>query len=415
VGDQAGTLLLFDRLPCLLHAARELGAFPFHLGVLDPQSLRFGLRGSQTCLFGRARIDETGQLRLRLDDPGLCADQSRIGHGYLEFEQPLLEPLMTFGTSSLLCEGTHFRLDFNEDVIQPLKVGVRLFQPPRGCAAPIFVPPDRCRLLKQGSTLLSSIGQDGVHHPTLDHRVGVGPQTRVATEVEDIPQPARRSVEGILALAPPVDGPSDRHLGVRQRQRAILIGKLEDDLRPLNRAPLLRTAEDRLFHARSADRGGPLLPEHPTQGVGDVRLAAAVRAHDRGNPTVKLDLGTIGKRLEAMKREGLDPQWSLARVVGEGGRGGRSAPQARRRPPASRPSASTPDHPYRPHRTPARPHPRSTGPGACRPESRARTVRSHDPSRRSVRGTRRDRTRAWQAARPNEPLRSSLQRRPVPA
>ena len=61
-----------------------------------------------------------------------------------------------------------------------------------------------------------------------------------------------------------------------------------------------RAGEDDVFHADAAQGLGRLLAQHPGNGVGDIRLAAAVRADDGGDAVaVKLQLGAVAERFES--------------------------------------------------------------------------------------------------------------------
>src|ERR1019366_3127371 len=61
-----------------------------------------------------------------------------------------------------------------------------------------------------------------------------------------------------------------------------------------------RAGEDHIFHARSAQGLGRLLTQHPGDGVGNIRLAAAVGSDDGGNAIpVELEVGAVAKRFEA--------------------------------------------------------------------------------------------------------------------
>ena len=64
--------------------------------------------------------------------------------------------------------------------------------------------------------------------------------------------------------------------------------------------------EDQVFHALSAEGLRALLAERPAHRFGDVALAAAVGAHDSGNARQDFDDDLFAKRLEALKRDGLE-------------------------------------------------------------------------------------------------------------
>ena len=65
-------------------------------------------------------------------------------------------------------------------------------------------------------------------------------------------------------------------------------------------------AEDQVL-APGADRGGAQLAEHPEHRVGDVALAAAVGADDRGGAALELQRDRVGETLEAGDLDPLDP------------------------------------------------------------------------------------------------------------
>src|SRR5208282_176339 len=83
------------------------------------------------------------------------------------------------------------------------------------------------------------------------------------------------------------------------------------------------SGEDYVFHTRATQRLRRLLAEHPGDGVGNIRLAAAVGADDGGHSVpVKLEFGAVAERLEAenlkpfqFQQRGLlksSGQWSVA-------------------------------------------------------------------------------------------------------
>src|SRR5262249_1719848 len=65
-------------------------------------------------------------------------------------------------------------------------------------------------------------------------------------------------------------------------------------------------------HAGAAERLGGLLAEHPTDGVADVALAAAVGPDDGGDAlAVKTQFGLVAERLESLEFDTLQFQQSL--------------------------------------------------------------------------------------------------------
>ena len=63
---------------------------------------------------------------------------------------------------------------------------------------------------------------------------------------------------------------------------------------------LARAREDDVLHVDAAQQSRRLLAQHPGNGVGNVRLAAAVWTHDRRDAfALKAEVGTIAERLES--------------------------------------------------------------------------------------------------------------------
>ena len=77
------------------------------------------------------------------------------------------------------------------------------------------------------------------------------------------------------------------HFGIDQRER---------HLGHARRLAVASAGEDNVFHARAAQSLGRLLTQHPGDRVGNVRLAATVRADDGCDPVpVELEFGAIAE------------------------------------------------------------------------------------------------------------------------
>ena len=94
-------------------------------------------------------------------------------------------------------------------------------------------------------------------------------------------------------------GVSDKDLAAAFAM-GIGIDQRHGDIGHAERFAVASSCEDHVFHARAAQALGRLLAEHPRDGVGNVRLAAAVRSDDGGDALpVKLEFGAVTERLEA--------------------------------------------------------------------------------------------------------------------
>ena len=142
-------------------------------------------------------------------------------------------------------------------------------------------------LLKDLPAILGLLRKDFVDAPLSDQGIAVLADAGIPEEVDDVAQAAGGAVDLVLALAAAVDAPRDGDLGEVDRQRLVRIVEHERHLAEREAAALLGAVEDDVLHFRAAQRLGALLAEHPSDGVGDVRLAAAVRADDAGDAAVK--------------------------------------------------------------------------------------------------------------------------------
>ena len=77
--------------------------------------------------------------------------------------------------------------------------------------------------------------------------------------------------------------------------------------------PGVAAAEDDVLHPVAAEALGALLPEDPRDRVGDVALAAAVRADDGGHALVEGKLRAVGKRLKTVYFEAFEAHMFLPR------------------------------------------------------------------------------------------------------
>ncbi len=82
-------------------------------------------------------------------------------------------------------------------------------------------------------------------------------------------------------------------------KRLLAVGERDADFGHAERLAVVGAVEDAVFHLGAAEGLGALLAEHPADGVGDVALAAAVRADDGGHARLEFELGLVRKALES--------------------------------------------------------------------------------------------------------------------
>ena len=123
--------------------------------------------------------------------------------------------------------------------------------------------------------------------------------TGVSKEVIDVLQAAARAVDVKFTFPAAVETAGHDHFAEIYRQGAV-VGKEQGNLCHAQRFAGGRTSEDDIFGLGTAQVADILLPEHPTDGIGDVALAAAVRADDSGYPLVKIYGYLICKGLKSI-------------------------------------------------------------------------------------------------------------------
>ena len=94
--------------------------------------------------------------------------------------------------------------------------------------------------------------EDGVELALADDHVLLAADARVREQLLDVEQPARRAVDGVLAVAGAEQRPGDGDLGQVDRQLAGELSMVSDDLGPAQRRPVGRPGEDDVLHLRRA-------------------------------------------------------------------------------------------------------------------------------------------------------------------
>jgi hypothetical protein len=196
-------------------------------------------------------------------------------------------------------EAPDLGLDLGDQVLDPLKVLRGLLQAPLGAVLAVAVEPDAGCLLEERPALVGAVREEEVDHLGFDHDAGVAAEAGAAEQVLDVAEPDRRTVEQIVALARAGKAAGDHHLAIRDREIAVAVVQVEGNLGDVHRSPAGRALEDHVLHLAAAEEPRRLLTQHPAHRVGHVRLAAAVRAHDRGHAVLERQRDGVGERLEA--------------------------------------------------------------------------------------------------------------------
>ena len=157
---------------------------------------------------------------------------------------------------------------------------------------------DARRLFKDGAAVLGLGVHDLLDLALPDDGIALLADADAVQKGDDVFQAAGLLVEKVLALARAVQPPRHGDFLVVDVEHPRSVVKDERHLAVGEGAAGFGAVEDDVLHTRAAQRLGRLFAEHPADGVGDVALAAAVRADDAGDTVVKFDGGLVGKRLE---------------------------------------------------------------------------------------------------------------------
>ena len=156
------------------------------------------------------------------------------------------------------------------------------------------------RLLKDLAPVGALDGKDLVDPALPDVGIALAAKAGVHQQLMNVAQTRGLLIYIVFALAGAVIPPGDHDLGRLELERAVLIVQHERGLGEADRGALLCAAKDDVLHFCAAQRLGALLAHHPADGVGNVGLAAPVRADDRGDVAAELEHRFVGERLEAL-------------------------------------------------------------------------------------------------------------------
>ena len=206
---------------------------------------------------------------------------------------------MPLGLALLPGQAPDLALYFGDQILDPLQVAGRFLQAALGRLAPIAVEPDPGRLLEQRPPFFGPVGEQPLDHLRFDDHAGVAAESGAAQQVLDVAEPDDCAVEQVVRLAAAREAAGDLNLAIGDRQVAVGVVEEERDLGHVHRPACGGALEDHVLHLAAAEEASRLLAEHPAHGVGDVRLAAAVRADDGGDAVLEGERDRVGEGLEA--------------------------------------------------------------------------------------------------------------------
>ena len=214
-------------------------------------------------------------------------------------------------------EPPRLRSELGDDVLDPGQVRLGFGQLLLRLAAASLVAPDPGDLLEQRPALLGPQGERLVDHALADEQERVVGEMRSVEQVDEIAQADPLAIEEVVVLAGAVQPAAQLEHLVVDRQQAVRVVEQDRDVRHALRGPALGAGPDDVLGLARA-KGAALLSERPAEGVGEVRLARAIRADDRADARAELDDGPFRERLEAVQAECEQPGRRRAVVRIEG-------------------------------------------------------------------------------------------------
>ncbi len=315
-------------------------------GELDPQAAEIGLDLGEPGSRRRFALARVGQPRpRRFDDLRELTILPREQHLF-EPAELVAELLVALRLRRLPLQRPALLVHLEDDVVDAREVLLRGLELQLGGAPPRLVLGHAGGFFDQLTAIGRPRAEDEADLSLLDDRVSLRAKPGVHEELVHVAQPADLAVDQVLAFARAIQPP--RHLdlarerlddvirrvavavavpiavrmrvavpvaitvavGVAVAAGMVVLGegravqRLEHarEAQPhfggRGRLPRVAAAEDDVLHPIAAQALGALLAHHPRDGVGDVALAAPVRADDGGDPLVEGQLRAIGERFE---------------------------------------------------------------------------------------------------------------------
>ncbi len=230
--------------------------------LLDPRPLGASLFGGRFRRLGSILAEAqflgdqaTAQLQLLALDPGAQLRRLRLA-----LQRPQPRPRLTLQVESAV------------------EVVARRAQLQLGAAAAFAVLAEPRRLLDQQPALARFRVNDRLDPALADHRVHLASQVRVGEDLDHVDETTASAVHPVDAIPGAIEAALDRDLRQLGRSAAFRVVDHHLDFGGATLADALAAGRDHVLHRSAADRSGALLAERPEHGVGDVRLAGAVRA-----------------------------------------------------------------------------------------------------------------------------------------
>ena len=248
--------------------------------------------GAQIRFVRSARVGQTG-LGIGMFDQRVQRLGLANGGGELFVFARL--PCLTFQAVGL-------HLDLLQHVVEPQEVFFRRAQAQFGLVPPGAEPGDAGRLFEDAAARLRLGGDDLADLSLPHHGGGARARRRIGEQELDVAGAGFASVDAVGGAGVPLDAACHfEHVRIVEGGRRPPVGIVEDepDFGDVSRRPRPAAREDHVVHAGGAHVARGILAHHPTQGLDEIRLAAAVRPDDPRQPRLDDEIRLVDERLEA--------------------------------------------------------------------------------------------------------------------
>ena len=262
----------------------------------------------------------------------------RLGVGPADVEQGRLKRadlgrnlLVLLRLTRLALQPVQRRLQLLADVVQPVEVGLGRPQAQLSLMASSMQARHAPGLFKDTAAVLR-LGGDQFADLALAHQGrAVGAGRGVGEQQLNVPRPHLLAVDAIGRAAPALDPARDfQHgavgKGLGRALLSVVDGQL--DFGVVARRTARSAREDHVLHALAAHGLGRVGAHDPAQAFQHVRLAAAVRPDDAGQPGLDLHLGRVDEGFEADEPEALELHRVSISAPGSAGRWPPTGPPA---------------------------------------------------------------------------------------
>ena len=270
-----------------------------------------GLAGSAVAAVPQRRL---GGPELGPGEPPATDQQRR-----LDLPMTRAELAVALGLAGLLDQATLLLLEREQQVLDPDQVRLGRLQLELGLVPPRLQAADPGGFLEQPAAV-GGLGLDQRADLALAYDRGAARARGGVREQElDVAGAQLLAVDPEDRADAAPDPPRQIELARLAEPRQRDLGRLDPqaDLGQVERRPGAGAGEDHVVHLGAAQAARRGLAHHPAQRVDQVRLAAAVRTDDAGQPRLDRELGRMHERLEAGEAQpgdlqGLSPWHAVA-------------------------------------------------------------------------------------------------------